>query len=58
MDLIESCRSQWFEVATQFRAIFLSVGGSGRGSATASRQSAVSSPRVGEGLTTGSGRDR
>ncbi|CAM9284961.1 unnamed protein product, partial [Ectocarpus sp. 12 AP-2014] len=57
MDLIESCRSQWFEVATQFRAIFLSVEGSGGGSATAARQSAVSSPRVGEGLATGSGRD-
>ncbi|CAM9468553.1 unnamed protein product [Ectocarpus sp. 4 AP-2014] len=57
MDLIESCRSQWFEVATQFRAIFLSVDGSGGGSATASRQSAVSSPRVGEGLATGSGLD-
>lgn len=24
MDLIETSRSQWFEVATQFRAIFLS----------------------------------
>ncbi|CAM9791518.1 unnamed protein product, partial [Ectocarpus sp. 8 AP-2014] len=57
MDLIESCRSQWFEVATQFRAIFLAVEGSGGGSATAARQSAVSSLRVGEGLTTGSGRD-
>ncbi|CAB1114659.1 unnamed protein product [Ectocarpus sp. CCAP 1310/34] len=57
MDLIESCRSQWFEVATQFRAIFLSVEGSGGGSATAARQSAVSSPRGGEDLATGSGRD-
>lgn len=31
MDLIESSRSQWFEVATQFRAIFLSDGGIGVG---------------------------
>ena len=68
MDLIESSRSQWFEVATQFRAIFLSVdvgvGGAG-GSASAAavaaaRTSPLSSPRGGAqgAMVAGSGRDR
>eukprot|EP00752_Nemacystus_decipiens_P004544 g4148.t1 len=61
MDLIESSRSQWFEVATQFRAIFLSVdasvGGPG-GSAAAARTSPLSSPRGPQGaMVAGSGRD-
>ena len=33
MDLIETSRSQWFEVATQFRAVFSSVDGTGMGMA-------------------------
>eukprot|EP00903_Cladosiphon_okamuranus_P009789 g9306.t1 len=44
MDLIESSRSQWFEVATQFRAIFLSVDVGGAGGSTAAAAAARSSP--------------
>ena len=64
MDLIESSRSQWFEVATQFRAIFLSVdvGGAGAGGTAAGRNSPLSSPgganrKVAAALA-GGGRDR
>lgn len=63
MDLIESSRSQWFEVATQFRAIFLSVdvgGAAGAAAAAvAARASPLSSARGTPGaMATGSGRDR
>lgn len=63
MDLIESSRSQWFEVATQFRAIFLSLdvgGAAGPAAAAAARTSPLSSPRGAQGtVAAGSGgRDR
>lgn len=61
MDLIESSRSQWFEVATQFRAIFLSVdvGGAGGSAAAAARASPLSSPRGAQGtVAAGNRRDR
>lgn len=62
MDLIESSRSQWFEVATQFRAIFLSVdaGGAGGSAAAGGRGSPLSSPGGANGTVAvaGSGRDR